>query len=268
MKATAKKIAGRVLPEQLFTTILSIRARNYERALLEKQGLLEISRELTARFGFQVLYGPFQGMTYTPEAIHSRHGAPKLLGAFERELHPIMNSVQPGQYERMIDVGSAEGYYAVGLALRARAEVHAFDCEPRERSLCKRMARANHVEDRVLLDAWCTPKTLRRLGNCRCFIISDCEGFEVDLFDDETVGALWRADLVIELHDRPGHSAASAILHRFRDTHEATLISAGARDATLYRELGFLGADAGKAIWEYRNPSQQWVHLRAKALLG
>ena len=37
--------------------------------------------------GKWVLTGPFAGMRYETEAVHSMH-VPKLLGTYERELHP------------------------------------------------------------------------------------------------------------------------------------------------------------------------------------
>src|SRR5438105_426555 len=78
------------------------------------KGLLEADlRELT------VLDGPFRGLRY-PSASSLHSGLlPKLLGTYEAELHgPIEHLLKSRTYGAVVDVGAAEGYYAVGFALR------------------------------------------------------------------------------------------------------------------------------------------------------
>jgi hypothetical protein len=38
----------------------------------------------------------------------------KLLGTYESELHPVLHEILIKPYELIVDVGSAEGYYAIG----------------------------------------------------------------------------------------------------------------------------------------------------------
>src|SRR6478672_6897407 len=68
--------------------------------------------------GLVVQHGPFKGMKYP--GVNSVGSAliPKLLGSYERELHPLIDSICAGQYDQVVDIGCAEGYYAVGLAMR------------------------------------------------------------------------------------------------------------------------------------------------------
>src|SRR5437016_2600251 len=74
-------------------------------------------RHVVARRGWVVQSGPFAGMLYVNQAVGSAH-VPKLLGSYEAELHEIMRSVLTENYATIVDVGCAEGYYAIGLALR------------------------------------------------------------------------------------------------------------------------------------------------------
>lgn len=74
---------------------------------------------------------------------------------------------------------SAEGYHAVGFALKGKSPVVTFDANPRELKLCNGMARLNQVEDRLTTRHWCSPAALRALtAGARRFIPSDCEGYE------------------------------------------------------------------------------------------
>lgn len=59
--------------------------------------------------------GPFAGMKYINKA-HGSSLTPKIIGTYERELHPFIYEIADKQYDCIVDVGSAEGYYAVGLA--------------------------------------------------------------------------------------------------------------------------------------------------------
>ena len=70
--------------------------------------------------------GPFAGMSCISEAICSSL-VPKLLGSYESELHQVLNQILETDYQNVIDIGCAEGYYAVGLALRLpNARVYAW----------------------------------------------------------------------------------------------------------------------------------------------
>lgn len=73
-------------------------------------------------------------MKYTAGAILGRNSVPKLLGSYECELHEIIESALRSNHHRVIDVGSAEGYYAVGFALKRGCHVVAFDTDPQ--NLC------------------------------------------------------------------------------------------------------------------------------------
>src|SRR5437660_11467263 len=76
--------------------------------------LTQLVRASTAN---QVRQGPFAGMRYIDRAIGSAY-LPKLLGTYECELAAIIEEVCARGPRLIIDLGAAEGYYAVGLALR------------------------------------------------------------------------------------------------------------------------------------------------------
>ena len=174
--------------------------------------MYESTAEVEAQYGHTILDGPFRGMKYPIGSLLSRHGIPIIFGTYELELHQIIEEVVSNHYDKIIDIGCAEGYYAVGLALRTDVEVHAFDCEPRERSYCRRMARENNVAVRVHVKSWCSEDTLKRLAVGRCLIISDCEGFEASLFSSSLVAALKNSDLIIELHQIDGINVRDVLM--------------------------------------------------------
>ena len=55
---------------------------------------------------------------------------PKLIGSYEEEVHPIIEEIIRRRYSIVVNIGCAEGYYAVGFALRIPdAIVYAFDVD-------------------------------------------------------------------------------------------------------------------------------------------
>src|SRR5207302_964150 len=66
--------------------------------------------------------GPFKGMLYIGTAFCSAY-IPKLIGTYERELTNIVEEICARMPPLIVDVGAAEGYYAIGFATRL-ADTH------------------------------------------------------------------------------------------------------------------------------------------------
>jgi hypothetical protein len=196
----SKELAHLLLPRPLFERVRSIRSRRFQIRLLEKQGILEANRTFLKKCGQTVKYGPFSGMTYPRQSAMVRISIPKLLGTYEQELTPIINQVANRKYDCVIDIGSAEGYYAVGLARCLKTKVLAYDPEPRERRFCKQMAEINGVGNLIEFHNLFLSADVSRFRDKRVLCICDCEGFEEQIFTAETVLETARWDLLIELH--------------------------------------------------------------------
>ena len=181
----------------------------------------------------EVKQGIFKGMKYpSMEAAGSALGL-KLAGMYEEELIPVLERIMQKGYEKIIDIGSAEGYYAIGLArAMEEVEVEAYDIDPYARKLLDGMRKINCVDSRVHINSLCTKETLinMELGK-KSLVISDCEGFEKELFDKESAGALQSVDILVEVHDnleKGEHCIYDQIYEALKDTHnieEITSIS-------------------------------------------
>jgi hypothetical protein len=261
MRAAMGRVIRRVLPAKYWNYLQSVRSRNHQMRWLKQQGLLDIARRFSQSNGCTVLHGPFAGMKYPPESILTRHSVPLLLGSYESELHGVIGTALRSRYDLVIDIGSAEGYYAVGFALKGIARVVTFETDARELRLCQEMARLNQVTDRITTRNWCSPSALRDLtaGN-RCFVLSDCEGYEMELFDDATVDGLRHSDVLIEIHG----GAYEALLERFSKIHALRTLVTSARLASDYPELACLAGDAERAVREYRPAGQRWLYASSR----
>jgi precorrin-6B methylase 2 len=163
--------------------------------------------------------GPFKGMLYIRTSIGSTL-SPKLLGTYESELRPIIANIIAHAPDRIIDIGAAEGYYAVGLARALPGcNITAFETEPTGRNLIRQLAALNAVSDRVFVLETCDEKSLAgtlRLGD---LVIMDVEGAERDILSTETAALLAASPILLELHDFIHPSVASEIAGRFSKTH-------------------------------------------------
>jgi hypothetical protein len=173
-----------------------------------------------------VLHGPFQGLTYPAMIAAGSSLFPKLLGSYERELHPIVELICETPYTQIINVGCGEGYYAVGLARRIpTAQVVAFDVEENARRATKEMAITNHVSDRVRIGGWFGPEDLARFSfNGRSLLVCDCEGYEHQLLTASTLDNLRETDILVETHDFIDIRITNDLKKLFSATHNLQVI--------------------------------------------
>ena len=180
-----------------------------------------------------VLAGPFAGLRYSVIRSVGSVLAPKIVGTYEEELFPVWEGWKGREYADILDIGCAEGFYAVGAArLWPYATVHAYDIEPKALALCQNLAEANGVDERVRVEGPCTAETLRAFPyREQTLVISDCEGYEAALFTAETMPALAHADIVIEVHTQAGPGFMDKVEALAAHTHQARRISTRPRMA-------------------------------------
>jgi hypothetical protein len=264
MTARLKQTIKKVLPFELVAYFQGIRWWRVVERVHRETGMREFCSKVVSLYGTTVLHGPFKGLKFTHKGLLTACNTSGLLGTYEREIHPWILALRPGEYERVLDIGAAEGYYAVGIALRIGAPVDAYDTAPTARCLCRAMAKLNGVSDLVHTGSFCSPKMLLQLSGKRCFILSDCEGFEVTLFSSEVIRALGKCDLIIELHDgaAPPGTTREILKSRFALTHRIEVVRFGSRKLQDFPELAYLeklGVDVQRAICEEGRGDQEWL---------
>jgi hypothetical protein len=228
----------------------------------------EIEEALVSLTGRVVQDGPFKGMRLAEDS--SWHGGdigPKLLGCYEAELHLALQRLAGRGHRLALNVGCAEGYYAVGLAwLLPQIRVHAFDIDPNAQRVTGATAQANDVSDRVVAHGRCAPADIQALvGDGRAALLIDCEGGEAELLDPEAAPALARCDIIVECHDflRPG--VTEQLTRRFSATHEIERLREGPRDPAGYPQLAKLSTlDRWLAVCENRPEVMYWLAMWSK----
>jgi hypothetical protein len=219
--------------------------------------------------GDEVRYGEFAGMNFKPARSHANQYYSKLLGVYEKELTPVWQELRGRQYDLILNVGAAEGYYAVGLALMQRsARVIAFEAAEAFSTTLAKLAAANGVS--VAIHGFCDlPQLIRVLeGVRRALVILDVEGFEYELLVPSTIHQLKPCDLLLETHELFRIPMAQEMMKRFSSTHDVRLIRARRRRLA---DLPFeapnsltLRVGLFELLQEHRSYPQEWLWMQAR----
>jgi hypothetical protein len=250
-------LAGQpIAPKAALLNVLRFAAKH--RAFLLQNTLLE-------QYGAEILSGPFAGMRFVRQ-VSEGCCVPKLLGCYEEELHPYVERAVARSYAQVLNIGVAEGYYAVGLARRMPAtRVFAFDIDQNAQRTCAAVARENGVQDRVQIGGQFRGEDFARYAAESTLLVCDIEGAERELLDPEQYPALRRMDVIVELHDCLVPGLSQLIPERFAASHDITLVKQAGRAKPLpplFDKLSQL--DQLLAVWEWRSGPTPWAIMLAR----
>jgi hypothetical protein len=216
-----------------------------------------------------IAQGPFRGMRYISSAFCSEI-LPKLVGTYESEVSSAVEAICGAGCDRIIDIGAAEGYYAVGLALRnPAATVIGFELNSSARYYFRQLARRNGVSNRIEVRGICDRDSLAEAmeGAMRPALICDCEGAEDFLLRPDLIEPLRRAFVLVETHD--GLTTDAGVLEgiterlceRFEPTHDIEVIVSRDRSSDdLPAQIHLSPEEAEQAMDEGR-PWARWLFL-------
>jgi hypothetical protein len=224
----------------------------------------------------QVVSGPFTGMKLDLSPVSSRHLLGYILGTQEIELRSVIERIVGRQYRTILNVGAADGYYAVGLALRSpQSRVVAFEALDDMRVPIESAARANNVSDRITIRGRCELLELReevRAATKPVLVLMDIEGGEMELLNPDAVPELRGADVLVETHDMFVNGVTDTLLARFKDTHTIEQCTTRPRvladfPAKFATAIPRLAPKLALDLMDERRPAaQQWLYMTAKSM--
>jgi hypothetical protein len=228
-----------------------------------KTGRVELSNEFCDHYGASVLRGPFRGMIFPKSTQKTRNLIPKIVGSYESELYDWLDGIRNDKYAQIVNVGSADGYYSVGLALNnPRTRVLAFDTDPWARRATSALALENGARNVVVL-SMCTPAWLADNLTENSLILADCEGYEAVLLDPDKAPTLRQCDILVETHEHPAPGVEMRLRDRFAGTHSTSAIVYREKNPGDYPELALVPvARRSDVISEGRHGPQTWLRLQ------
>jgi len=171
-------------------------------------------------------------------------------------------------YSTILNIGCAEGYYAVGMARRMpNTQVLAFDLNQNAQDVCAALALKNNVLQRVTIGALFKPEDFATYENEKVLVLCDIEGAESDLLNPEITPSLKSMDLIVESHECLIPGVTEHLINRFNNSHEIILIHDNGqrhlvKSPSWFNNLSHL--DQLLATWEWRSGATPWLVMTAK----
>lgn len=233
--------------------------------LLAKWRHALITNTLIAQQGNVVQAGPFAGLRFVGQTSEGC-SAPRLLGCYEHELHSHLERLIGQPFEAVLNIGCADGYYAVGLAQRMPdVMVSAHDLNPVAQSGCRAVAELNGVADRVQVGGLFAGSDFAGFSGKKTWLVMDIEGAERELLDPQAFPTLLDMTVLVECHDCfvPGLSAE--IARRFAVSHSIVRIENTLAATPLPAWMQGLGhLDHLLATWEWRMGPTPWLVMEPR----
>jgi hypothetical protein len=266
LRALAQAVSPKLLDRYRSHRLRRYFSRQYSSLQEEAYGVL---------FGHglpKILSGPFTGMPYLDEIVWGPI-TPKWIGCYEAELHNIVERILSDGYTQIVNVGCAEGYYAVGFAWRLPGiKVIAFDSDPVARQQASRLAALAGVADRITISGYCTAPILNRLASQQTVLTVDIEGSEVELLNPERVRNLSRVSILVEVHSSPpldSDAVALTLRQRFEASHHLYWFQSENRNSLINQYKSFWSGKIGaerfvQYLDEGRSEPQRWLWAESK----
>jgi hypothetical protein len=210
-----------------------------------------------------IIAGPFKGVRLPTSGMDR---GSKLLGFYEQELRTSIEAVIEWNPDVVLNVGCAEGYYAIGLATRIpSARCFAYDLDLLAQVACKSARDVNHV-DLVVLGR-CTDAELRERSEKaeRPFMLIDCEGGERELLLSNEYNYP-NARIIVECHDFVDRSITSSLINKFSQTHSIQQIKQEGRNPFCYPlTASWPDNDLWLLVSERRPERMHWLYMTPQA---
>ena len=225
---------------------------------LAKFRSLQIANTLIKLNGTKVVGGPFKGMDFLNSVSEGCY-VPKLLGNYESELHDYIIKIVKSKPDIIINVGSAEGYYSVGLKmLLPDTEVYAFDIDKNAQEKRKELSNINGVD--INIEGEFQSHMLEEFNNKKIFFMFDIEGDEINLINKENIHLYTNCEICMELHYSGKLHNKETIPKLFEKTHNIELIWQKGKNFNVPETIYNIShLDILLSGWEFRSYPTPWL---------
>ncbi len=237
-----------------------------------------IRRELLGRRIYEessgcVRYGDFKGLKLVSHRWGARDLGSIILGEYERNIVEYINQVDLTR-TTFVDVGAADGFYAVGLLHNGRMKRSiCFESSEDGRTSIGANASANGVQSAISIRGTASKlfakELLDELGDelKNSVFLFDIEGGEFDLLTNENLKILQNSILIVELHKEAGdyERKVNNLYLNARDTHQIHTIQRNGANPFQFEELeSWPDEDRQIVFSEGRRYSMTWIALHPR----
>jgi hypothetical protein len=209
---------------------------------------LHESKKFKRKVQSQILAGPFSGVKLEKLGWGRRDFISYSAGMYEEELLSFFSRTK-GLFVTFIDIGAADGYYAVSsLKKDFFRRVYAFEISKMGRRNIQSNAVINNVAHKIVIRGRFSSDFLENLEEDfiwdSTLILCDIEGAEFELFDLKLLSIVSKAHLLIEVHVK-NRSEVEVLnfMDLLADIYHLTAIEPGERNMYKFREYNPISQD-------------------------
>ena len=208
-----KDIEAFISSETLYFTPMQHRSTQStldEREQWRKETIRErqerISLEVFDLLDGVVKYGPFKGLKLDKDTWWGKLDlGSQCLGLYEKEILDQIGSIDSNKYQTFIDIGAADGYYAIGmLTSRIAKKTICFEQAQKGREAISEKWKNNGSVGELLVLGEANTKSLTDIDPSdlnNAIVLIDIEGGEFDFLNSDTLKALSSCLIFIEIHN-------------------------------------------------------------------
>jgi hypothetical protein len=218
-----------------------------------------------------VLNGPFKGMKYVDLISIGSKILPKLVGSYEEPIHKwIYEILKKKCYSTIINIGCAEGYYAVGFSKAiSKPKILAFDINKEALLNANKLAQLNDVSSVITFGEKFDASVCAQILGCdpasRILIFADIEGAELDLLNTKQIPDILNCDILVELHDCFYPGLTEIIIDRFQATHRIEIVVDYPFRSENYNINGNFSEEDKRFLFdECRSKAMRWRYAKLK----
>lgn len=225
LRVKVRRWLRKLLPQRLFGLVQGVWIKSGARLFKVQDVVDKYTTQFLAQNPKVVQGGPFAGMVYVDEAVGSNY-IHKLIGSYEAVLHTWFQSIKERNFDNIIDIGCAEGFYLIGLGRWfSNARLVGFEPEAKGRQLARLMYTKNDLTNELVLNREATSQNIAPYMTKNTLLICDCEGAEFDILNPEVSPSLLDVDtMVVELHDFIKPGIKEELVNRFSETHQISIL--------------------------------------------
>ena len=202
----------------------------------------------------KVMSGPFKGMKLLKKSSWDKKIyefnpdlSSKIVGCYEQEVqNKIVELQKINKKKYFINFGAGEGYFALGVLYSGFFEQSiAFEITDESRNIMIENSKINKLDNRLSIKYAANSSFLKDILDSGkklddIFILSDIEGAEFEIFNDDNLSKLINCNLIIEFHRHPIDDENKKFKEKLNKYFKVSLLSTSNRsfsDIPLLKEL-------------------------------
>ncbi len=233
---------------------------------------LDVSNAMAKQLNYTVKYGIFSDLKLSKNAFWGQADlGSKTLGLYEQEIQTLLQTIQKTRKrETLIDIGGADGYFAVGaLISNLFSQCVAFEVSEEGRTALAKTALNNHVKDRLTILKEANAESFQELIDSDldlsdCVVLCDIEGMEFDLLNEGILHTLAKTEIIIEIHNwnTSVQEEVDKLHKRARKYFNIEVIKTRGRDLSQLEEVSLMSdLDRSMLVSEGRGIFGEWWYL-------